>query len=76
MKRREVVKWIPPVVMGCTLPAHAQTSGPVIPPPPTCEETISNAQQAWQEARNNPDLSDDEKEEIRQAFIDSKECRE
>lgn len=36
--RRDVLKWIPPVVMAVTLPAHAQTTGiPEVPEvgPPT-----------------------------------------
>jgi hypothetical protein len=28
--RRQVLKWIPPIVAVITLPAHAQTSGPCI----------------------------------------------
>jgi hypothetical protein len=40
--RRQILKWIPPVVVVVSLPAHAQTTqvdpehevGPDIPPPP------------------------------------------
>ena len=46
MNRRELLKWIPPVVMVVTLPAHAQTSfipePRVAPPeePPTEEPPV------------------------------------
>lgn len=34
--RREVLKWIPPVVAVVVLPVHAQTTGPIAPEPPNC----------------------------------------
>lgn len=78
MKRREIVKWITPVVMGVTLPAHAQTSVTITrkpPPKKPCEEIIADFESEYRLLKDDPEATEEEIREARIAWIRSKECR-